>query len=102
MAGWARRLDGVAARVHEEHQLLAVAQRGDRLVIGDLEHPVLAHLRVGLRHADEGLRERHGPVRRAEVEEAALRVRVRVGVRVRVRVRVRVGVRVRARVRGRG
>eukprot|EP00964_Phaeocystis_antarctica_P087855 scaffold55853_cov54-Phaeocystis_antarctica.AAC.1 len=60
--------------MHEDHHLLAVAQCGECLVIGDLEHTVLALLRVRGRDADEGLREWHGAVSGSEVEEAGLRV----------------------------
>ena len=51
--------------------LLAAAERGDRLLVRELDHHVVPLLDIRLGHTDEGLRERHGPVGRPEVEEAA-------------------------------
>mmetsp|Transcript_81372 Transcript_81372/g.244012 ORF Transcript_81372/g.244012 Transcript_81372/m.244012 type:complete len:945 (-) Transcript_81372:82-2916(-) len=70
----ARRAHRVVARVHEDHHLLAVAQRGERLVVGDVEHRRLLFDWVGLCHADERLRERHRPIRVAKVMQPRLRV----------------------------
>lgn len=70
------RLDGGVARVHEHHDLVALAHHGERLVVGGLVHLLqLLHL-VERLDSDEGLRQRHRPEARVEEEEAARRVDV--------------------------
>jgi hypothetical protein len=52
----------------EHHHLLSSADRGDRLVVGELDLDVLDLLHLLGRHPDEGLGERHRPVGCPEVE----------------------------------